>query len=488
MTLSSRAIAALAVLFVMLGVAVVAADSIGVNTSVYLPDQPTPTSVPPTPTPVPVASADNWVAVGVNQYQYAGDIASTAQLSVTESVLENFIVTNGFDAPAEDDQYPLLTLLDQIRTGIDSEVETNQLNSGYVEAAGPLVELYGGVPVTTLHYRVLAHSTLSGEFPGADLFFAWLQRGDDLVQIEYQFSGAPDDTILADMKAWLDENVPEFAQVAEEAQPDAEPEAEADADAEAESDAEPEADVEPEAVTEADADAEAEAESDAEAEADVEPETDADAEPEANAEADVEADADTEADTEADAETDAEPEADAEAESEPEADADATTDPAADAASGPWYMIQEGYYLHTDEPNAFIGTGLTTLSTLAEQVSYVAEDDEELTVETLLAFIAESNDAQLNAEDSEVTIVESEGPATREINGVTVHYLRYVLEAENEGTTVKQVSFQGLIDLGDENISIMTFQYGYEDEANPTISGDFDQWLEDNIDTLSAAE
>ena len=94
----------------------------------------------------------------------------------------------------------------------------------------------------------------------------------------------------------------------------------------------------------------------------------------------------------------------------------------------------------------------------------------------------------MNADDSEVTIVESDGPATREINGVTVHYLRYVLEAENEGTTVKQVSFQGLIDLDGENISILTFQYGYEDEANPSISDDFDQWLEENIDTLSAAE
>ncbi len=45
-----------------------------------------------------------------------------------------------------------------------------------------------------------------------------------------------------------------------------------------------------------------------------------------------------------------------------------------------------------------------------------------------------------------------------------------------------------MIALDGENIRILTFQYGYEDEANPAISADFDQWLEENIDTLTAAE
>lgn len=465
MTLRSQAIAALAVLFISLGVVFVAADGIGVETSVFLPDQPTPTPAPPTPVPPPEPSAANWMAVGPGQYQYSGDIEGTANLQVAEAEMTAFVGASGLVPPAEDAAFPLLDMLGQVRTAIEEQIVENGLTVAPDGITGPVIELIGGVPVATLRTVIEPHTAANGfEFPGVDLFRAWFERGDEIVRVELSYQGAPSTEMYTDLRAWLDENIPELAAVedtgAEETDTTAEGETDAGDAADAATDAEPSA----------------EGDDTSAAEATEEPATQDTDEPAAEGDA-AGADAPAEPDAESEAETDAE--ADTEAES-----ADDTAS-AASAAEGPWVELTEGMLMHSSEPNTQINYAQQNLADLAEQVGYAPEDGD-LTVIGLLENQEVSIRTQLEAPDNPVEIVDFEGPSEMVIGDVTVSYLKFSLTVSDDTTTASQQTFLALIPVDAETVTTISFQYGYETDANTAIWDDFMQWLEDNIAALAA--
>lgn len=433
MTLRSQAIAALAVLFVSLGVVFVAANAIGVETSVFLPDQPTPTPVPPTPIPPPEPSAANWMAIGPGQYQYRGEIDGTANLQVAEAEMTAFIGASGLVPPAEDAPFPLLDMLGQVRTAIEEQIVENGLTVAPDGITGPVIELIGGVPVATLRTVIEPHTAANGfSFPGVDLFRAWFERGDEIVRVELSYQGAPSAAMYADLRAWLDEHIPELATADEPATDEAE--------------------------SDDTAGTEAEDTTGADAAPDAEPATEGDA---------------------ADAEAPAEP--DAESEAEPAAD----TSSAAPAAEGPWVELAEGMLMHSTEPNTQINYAQQNLADLAEQVGYTPEDGE-ITIGGLLENQEASIRTQLDAPDNPVEIVDFEGPSDMLVGGVTVSYLKFSLTVSDETTTASQQTFLGLIPVDAETVTTLSFQYGYETDADSAIWDDFMQWLEDNIAVLAA--
>lgn len=433
MTLRSQAIAALAVLFVSLGVVFVAANAIGVETSVFLPDQPTPTPVPPTPVPPPEPSAENWMAVGPGQYQYRGEIEGTANLQVAEAEMTAFIGASGLVPPAEDASFPLLDMLSQVRTAIEEQIDENGLTVAPDGITGPVIELIGGVPVATLRTVIEPHTAANGfEFPGVDLFRAWFGRGSEIVRVELSYQGAPSAVMYADLRAWLDENIPDLATVDEPATDDAE------ADDTAETEAEDTSDADAEPAAEGDA-----ADADAPAEPAVEPEADTDAEPAGDMSS------------------------------------------AAPAEEGPWIELAEGMLMHSTEPNTQINYAQQNLAILAEQVGYTP-DEGEITIIGLLENQEASIREQLDAPDNPVEIVDFEGPSDMVIGDVTVSYLKFSLTVSDDTTTASQQTFLALFPVDDETVTTVSFQYGYETDADSAIWDDFMQWLEDNIAALAA--
>ncbi len=213
MMLRSQALAALAVFFISLVVVVVAVDSFGVDTDVYLPGQPTPTPAIPTATPTPAASAGRWLEVAPNQYQYAAaDLQNPPTFRVSEAPLDDFIANSGLGSPPEDARFPLLYMMDELRTLLEESIAEDNVILVTDGIPKPVVELIGDVPVVILHVQIAEQTTSQGaEFPGGELFYVWFERGEDIVRIELTHQGPPNAQMHSDLRAWLEQNVPELA-------------------------------------------------------------------------------------------------------------------------------------------------------------------------------------------------------------------------------------------------------------------------------------
>lgn len=468
MTLRSPAFAALAVLFVAVTAVFVLVSEAGVETRVFTAD-PTLTPVPtvgPTPTPLPDASAENWVVVGTNQYQYRGDIDVQTSLTVSTSVLTEFINASGLQAPPEDAAFPIFVLMTELRDLLSESAQTNGIALEPEAITGPVMEVFGNVPVTLLRVRAQPQTLANGtEYPGAELVFAWFQNGDNIVRVEYEGRGAPDPVIYNDLRAWLEANVPELAGIApaEEATPEATPEAEPNAEA-----------TETPAVAEPTEEPAAEPAEAAETPAAAEPTEEPAAEP---AEA---------AETPAAAEPTEEPADDGAATPVAAAPgaADQTATSGTPAPQGPWNPRGEAIWQHADDPSAVVATGTRALSEVANELGYTPAEGEALTPLGLLQFEKDQLAAEIAA-SAEVTTHAFDGPTERQIEGVTLYSLAFEVTASNQTVTMSRYTFLGLIPVDEDQVSAISFQYTYDDQRSAAIEADFETWLSDNVARLA---
>lgn len=213
MMLRSPALTALAVFFISLVVLVVAVDSIGVNTAVYLPGQPTATPVIPTATPTPEPSAARWLEVAPNQYRYAAaDLENPPTVRVSEAPMSDFLANSGLEPPPEDAPFPLLNMMEQLRTLLGESIAEDNVKLATDGIAKPVIELIGDVPVATMRIQIAPQTTAQGaEFPGGELFYAWFERGEDIVRIELTYQGPPNAQMQRDLRAWLEQKVAQLA-------------------------------------------------------------------------------------------------------------------------------------------------------------------------------------------------------------------------------------------------------------------------------------
>jgi len=222
MTLRSSMLA-LVVLLVALGAVFALANDAGVQTHVFLPD-PTATPVPtphPPMTPIPAGNADNWEMATENTYLYKGEAEGEGTISVDRMNLEEFIAIAGLEAPPEDDPYPLLSLLGQLRSILEDGAQQLNLQLAPFGITGPSIEMIGGLPVAILHVRAIPQTLADGtEYEGQEMVFAWAQSGEDIVRADLNFKGAPNEVMYNDYRAWLEANMPDLAAPPEEASAD----------------------------------------------------------------------------------------------------------------------------------------------------------------------------------------------------------------------------------------------------------------------------
>ncbi|MBN1202325.1 MAG: hypothetical protein JXJ20_10760 [Anaerolineae bacterium] len=305
----------IAVLLAVTGLVFILVGSGGVSTGVFLPD-PTHT-LTPTPSPdveAPQGSADHWTEMAPGQFVYAPDpdvpvSESSAQIGYQIVALEAFWEQVGIEAPAEDAPYPLLDVLEQMRAAFESQIDELGLVMGPDDLQGPMIELFGTVPIALLRVQIQPQVSPSGQpFSGLDLVLGLVERGEgEINAIQYSYQAEPDPVIYADFRAWLTENAADLAGLTEE---------ESEAEAEATEETEPEATEEVEAeATEA---VESEVEPDAQATAEPMPEATQAVEPEAEPEAEATEAVESEAEPDVQATEEPAPEAAPTAEAEPE--------------------------------------------------------------------------------------------------------------------------------------------------------------------------
>ena len=451
-------LAALAVLLVGLGVVLVLVGDTGVSTGVYVAGQFTATPSPtlaPSPTPLPEASAENWVESNPGVYSYA-DPNVSAEIRYQTAPLDELVTSIGLEAPAEDDPYPLVALLNQLRAQLETQIVDSQLTADPDAITGPVIEIVEDTPVNVLRVQIGPQTPPTGqEFGGLDLEQMFVERADEQVSLlQYVQRGEANPVAYNDFRAWLSANIGMVAGIEAEATPEAEttPEAGDTTTGTPEATAE---DTTPEATQEPAESAPAATEEAVTPE--VTEETAVEATPEA-----------------ANAAPDAEP----------------TTAPAAALpADQRWMEVQPGQLIYATNPNAFIQYMAATVAELAPTVGVTLEGDQLPTADEMLNSVRARLETQL--EEQAITLDEGafEGPVTEEINGVPFIYLHLAVPPHT-GTDGQaqpgQELVMGLIPAGDDRMTAI--QFVFQGDPDPAIYADFRAWLEENIVRLSELE
>jgi hypothetical protein len=468
-------IAALAVLLVGLGVVLVLVGDTGVSTGVFLPDQPTETVTPtptPSPTPMPEADAGNWVESpeSPGQLTYAPDPAIDAEIVYQTTSYDDMVNLIGLDRPADDDKYPLVTLLAGIRAELESQVSESQLTLDPDGITGPVIEVIEGLPVTTLRVRAASQTTGAGqEFAGLDLVQMFIEGPDGNVTfLQYVLRGEPNPTVYADFRAWLAANIVDITSAGAEATPEATTEAEATAQAEAgPTQAAPEGTT-PEATTEAQVTLEATQE----APQGPIPTAETAVTPGATLEATVEAQVTLEATQEA----------------PPSPEPTAETGAAEPAEK--WIETTPGQVAYALNPNAGIMYAAAPLDQFATGTGIEMTEGATLpTAEEILTIVRTDIEAELQAGAIVVEEGNFEGPTTEDINGVPFTYLRVAAQAQTtpDGQALPaQEIVIGIIETGENRITVIRFIS--QGDLNPAAYADFREWLAQNMTRLAQLE
>ncbi|MBN2305244.1 MAG: hypothetical protein JXQ72_12235, partial [Anaerolineae bacterium] len=209
-----RAIYALGLLVISLGVVFVLVGDAGVETSVFTSD-PTLTPLPPTPTPEPVGSSDKWTEdeASPGTWTYVSD-DETVQATITEQVLSlaDAATYLGVMPPSDDAAAPTLDMLNQFYAQFEDAL--TQLPAGQpvpFELGEPVIRLFGSVPVA-LSRLVIEPGANPNFLSGLDTTFAMIEVTDGTVSfIQQQLLGPKNDDIYVDFEAWLTTNAPDLA-------------------------------------------------------------------------------------------------------------------------------------------------------------------------------------------------------------------------------------------------------------------------------------
>jgi hypothetical protein len=203
-------IAALAVLLVGLAVVLALVGNAGVSTGVFSTATPTAT-LAPSPTPLPEASADNWTSSGSGQLTYSADPNVNAQIVYqTAPSLDQLVSLTGLTAPAADDPYPLISLLNEIHDELTSQANDSQLTLAPDAFTGPVIEIIANTPVAEMRLQVAPQTTGTGQdFGGLDLVQMFMQHpdNDQITFLQYVVRGEPNQVVYDDFRAWLSANI-----------------------------------------------------------------------------------------------------------------------------------------------------------------------------------------------------------------------------------------------------------------------------------------
>ncbi len=182
----------------------------------------TPELVPPEAEPVGEAPAGPWLEVAPGQFVHAEN--PNAMIATSSMPIDEFAQQIGTEPPADDDPAPLLTVLEFLRSDLETQLAANGIAVDENDVQGPQTEVYGGVPVATIHITVAAQTTASGQdIQGQELLLGLIDRGDGtLALFQFVYQGEPDAAITADFEAWLADNAPALAEP--EPAPEATPE------------------------------------------------------------------------------------------------------------------------------------------------------------------------------------------------------------------------------------------------------------------------
>jgi mono/diheme cytochrome c family protein len=175
---------------------------------------------------------------------------------------------------------------------------------------------------------------------------------------------------------------------------------------------------------------------------------------------------------------------------EPEATEAAGPESAAPATDEKWLELGPGQFVYAPDPNAArIIHVAGSLDELAAMIgAEPPAEDAETPLADLLLFVRSAVEDQIAQLGAEVADDGLEGPATTEIDDVSLTYLRFQVQPQTtaSGETLSgQDLFMGLIDLGDGHIRMLQYQYAFAEEADPAVYEDFQTWLADNIHTLA---
>jgi hypothetical protein len=459
-------IAALAVLLVGLAIVLVLVADTGVSTGVYLADHPTETVTPtiaPSPTPLPEASAANWASSAPGQLTYMADPNISAQIGYqTTASLDEVVSLLGLEPPAADDQYPLLSLLNQIHDQFQSQAADSQLTLTPDAFTGPAIEVIEGVPVASIRLRISPQTTGAGqEFGGLDLVEMLFEHTDGSITfLQYALRGEPNPVVYADFRAWLQANITQIASTSGATPPPQGTPATAAPETSTTQTATPEgAAVTPETTQ----GPTTEATQQAPGETVVTPETTEEATQQTTEEIVV----------------------------TPEPTAEGTQTGAEPAApEEKWTELAPGQVMYTLNPSAFIQYSAAPVDEFAQSVGMELAAGAPLpTAEEMLNTVRARLETQI--EENAIMVEEGafQGPTTEDVDGIPFTYLHLTLQAQTSPDgqpRAAQDILMGLIETGENRVTAVEFVY--QGDPDSTIYADFREWLAQNITRLSELE
>jgi hypothetical protein len=207
---------ALAVLLVALGVALVAVNSLDVQTQVFS-NEPTPvptSTVTPTATSYPQPaldnwpSADNWTEASPGQLTYTADPSKQAQITYQTISLESLIEQLQLATPSDDARLPGLSVLGQVRALQEAQIAEAELDVPENPFAGPDIEVIGAVPVVSLRRNFLVDQNSGQVIEGLNILSLIHQQDPALLMlVSFTQPGPADLFVEADYRAWMGANI-----------------------------------------------------------------------------------------------------------------------------------------------------------------------------------------------------------------------------------------------------------------------------------------
>lgn len=162
----------------------------------------------------PVAlGADAWLEVTPGQLMYMANQELPVSILYATFNLADFVADSQFTMPPEDAEEPLLYVMRQLRTMLETDIGASGLVLDPEAFQGPELKMVGDVPVYALSLQAENRTDPNSQaFAGIDMVMAMIDAGyGNVTVIRFILQGEPIATVHEDFDAWLEENAPRLA-------------------------------------------------------------------------------------------------------------------------------------------------------------------------------------------------------------------------------------------------------------------------------------